>query len=266
VPKTILLADDSITIRKVVELAFHDTEIRVDAVGSGSEALARLEASEFDLVLADVVMPSPDGYELCRSVKGSARPVPVLLLAGSFEPFDADRAAASGADGHVRKPFESRVLLERVRELVHRPPKPPEAKAPEPVSIEEVLDDLAESLPIVESEPADDHAVSVAGANAAPDRPARTSGPASDAFDLLLGDPGTVPIPTAPSAPRAAGLDVAGVRLGPEDIEAISRAVVARLSEGVLREIAWEVVPDLAESIVRERIRQLEKGDRDRTS
>jgi CheY-like chemotaxis protein len=261
VPKTILLADDSITIRKVVELAFHDTEIRVDAVGSGSEALARLEASQPDLVLADVVMPSPDGYELCRAVKESARPVPVLLLAGSFEPFDADRAAECGADGHVRKPFESRVLLERVRELVHHPPKPP---APEPVSIDTVRNDLAESLPIAEGEPADDPVVAVTGAaSASEQRGAVEHGKASDAFDLLLEEP-AAGAARAP-AQRAAGLHVAGIRLAPEDIEAISRAVVARLSEGVLREIAWEVVPDLAESIVRERIRQLEREDRDRS-
>ena len=103
-PHTILLADDSVTIRRVVELAFQDTDIHVDAVGSGSEAMDRLAASAPDLVLADVVLPSPSGYDLCRAIKRSERPVPVLLLRGAFEPFDERRASVCGADGSVIKP------------------------------------------------------------------------------------------------------------------------------------------------------------------
>src|SRR5262249_3723120 len=117
-PRTILLADDSLTIRKVVELTFSDTDIRVDAVGSGREALERLSVSRPDLVLVDVAMPGPSGYEVCRAVKRSARPVPVLLLAGTFESFDADEARACGADGHITKPFDSRSLVERVSAML----------------------------------------------------------------------------------------------------------------------------------------------------
>ena len=116
--KTILLADDSITIRKVVELTFADTDIHVEAVGTGREALERLDLLRPDLVLADVVMPEPTGYEVCRAVKGSGRPVPVLLLAGTFEPFDLERARDAGADGHLTKPFESRTLVDCVVSLL----------------------------------------------------------------------------------------------------------------------------------------------------
>jgi CheY-like chemotaxis protein len=116
--KTILLADDSPTIRKIVELTFSDSEIRVEAVASGTEALDRLENLEPDLVLADVVMPEPTGYDICSRVKESDRPVPVLLLAGSFEPFDEERAASCGADGHLVKPFESRLLRDKVYVLL----------------------------------------------------------------------------------------------------------------------------------------------------
>ncbi|HZN55421.1 MAG TPA: response regulator, partial [Candidatus Polarisedimenticolaceae bacterium] len=117
-PRTILLADDSITIRKVVELTFGDTDIRVESVGSGREAIERLRDLKPDLVLADVVMPGPSGYEVCRAVKKSVRPVPVLLLAGTFEPFDADQARACGSDGYVTKPFDARSLVERVEALL----------------------------------------------------------------------------------------------------------------------------------------------------
>ena len=57
-------------------------DIRVESVGSGQEALDRFETLEPDLVMADVVMPEPSGYEICKRAKASTRPVPVLLLAG----------------------------------------------------------------------------------------------------------------------------------------------------------------------------------------
>ena len=149
-PKTILLADDSLTIRKVVELTFTDSDIRVESVGSGQEALERLETLEPDLVLVDVVMPEPSGYEICERVKASEHPVPVLLLAGTFEPFDEERARACGADGHLIKPFESTMLLDRVHALLVTPPEPEAVDDDEDV-IEEVLQDLDTVTPTEES-------------------------------------------------------------------------------------------------------------------
>ena len=116
--KSILLADDSATIRRVVELTFGDTEFHVETAASGREALAKLEALRPDLALLDVVMPEPAGYELCRQIKSSSRPFPVLLLAGTFEAFDHDAARACGADGCLLKPFDSRALIDRVTTLL----------------------------------------------------------------------------------------------------------------------------------------------------
>jgi CheY-like chemotaxis protein len=115
--RTILLADDSSTIRKIVELTFSDSDYRIEVVATGAEALETIEELQPDLVLADVVMPEPTGYELCRAIKESGRAIPVLLLAGTFEPFDEDLARECGADGHLVKPFESRTLKLRVEEL-----------------------------------------------------------------------------------------------------------------------------------------------------
>lgn len=116
--KSILLADDSATIRKVVEISFSHTDFQVEVVADGDEALERLETSHPDLVLADVVMPGASGYDICRRIKSSARPVPVLLLAGTFEAFDHELARSCGADGCLLKPFESRTLIERVTSLL----------------------------------------------------------------------------------------------------------------------------------------------------
>ena len=135
--RKILVADASVTFRKIVEITFGDTNVRVETAASGSEALDRFAESAPDLVIADVVMPGPSGYEVCERIKASERPVPVLLLAGTFEPFDRKRAASCGADGHLVKPFESRTLLERVEELLSRP-SPARGAAPGGAGREEV--------------------------------------------------------------------------------------------------------------------------------
>jgi len=116
-PKTILLADDSVTIQKVVELTFMDGDYNVIAVSNGDEAIARLDADQPDFVIADVHMPGADGYAVCEHSKERYPGVPTLLLVGTFEPFDAQRAEECGAGGHLKKPFDSQELLRRVEEM-----------------------------------------------------------------------------------------------------------------------------------------------------
>ncbi|HJQ68222.1 MAG TPA: response regulator, partial [Blastocatellia bacterium] len=130
----ILLADDSITIQKVVNLTFDDEGIEVVAVSNGDQAERKLGEVKPDLVLADIFMPGKNGYELCEFIKQSPQfsNVPVVLLVGAFEPFDLNEARRVGADDHLTKPFESRKLVETVRRLISireqsRPPQPPAA-------------------------------------------------------------------------------------------------------------------------------------------
>ena len=68
-----------------------------------------------DLVLADVLMPGKSGYEVCEALKSdpATASIPVLLLAGNFEPFDEARARAARADAHIVKPFESQAFIDR---------------------------------------------------------------------------------------------------------------------------------------------------------
>lgn len=123
--RKILLADDSLTIQKVVELTFSDSEYDLVCVSNGQRALDRIAGGEVpDLILADVVMPEKNGYEVCEAIKGNpatAR-VPVVLLSGTFEPFDRDRAERLGCDAIVSKPFDSQQLLRQVEALLSRPP------------------------------------------------------------------------------------------------------------------------------------------------
>ena len=117
---TILLADDSLTIQKVVELTFADTNFRVVAVSSGDELLERLRDSQADLIICDVIMPGMDGYEVCQQIKSSSEwlHLPVILLTGTFEPFDRDRAIAAGCSEIITKPFEARKLVDTVERLI----------------------------------------------------------------------------------------------------------------------------------------------------
>ncbi len=121
----ILLADDSITIQKVVNLTFADEGIEVVAVSNGDQAERRLAEVQPDLVLADIFMPGKNGYELCEAIKTSAQfcNVPVVLLVGAFEPFDQLEAQRVKADAHLTKPFESRTLVETVRKLISANPR-----------------------------------------------------------------------------------------------------------------------------------------------
>jgi CheY-like chemotaxis protein len=125
VTKKILLADDSLTIQKVVELTFSDSEYDLVCVSNGQRALDRIVAGETpDLILADVVMPEKNGYEVCEAIKANPMTagIPVVLLSGTFEPFDRDRAERLGCDAIVSKPFDSQQLLRQVEALLSRPP------------------------------------------------------------------------------------------------------------------------------------------------
>ncbi len=153
-PKTILLADDSSTIRKIVELTFAGTDIRVKSFDSGAAALEHLDSLEPDLILADVVMPGPSGYELCKRVKALGAGIPVVLLSSTFEPFDADLAAECGADRHLLKPFESDTLTETVRELL-APAAPAFEEGEEHEAELSQVDDAIEAL-IETGEPPDE--------------------------------------------------------------------------------------------------------------
>jgi CheY-like chemotaxis protein len=119
-PHTLLLADDSVTIQRVIELTFADEGIAVTAVSDGDEAMRRILADRPDIILADVDLPIRDGYEIAALVKRDEelQRTPVLLLTGAFEPIDQERAREAGCDGILSKPFDPQVLIAHVRELL----------------------------------------------------------------------------------------------------------------------------------------------------
>ncbi|MDO8794568.1 MAG: response regulator [Vicinamibacterales bacterium] len=138
VPQTLLLADDSVTIQRVIELTFADEAIKVVAVSDGDQAIARIEADPPDIVLVDIGMPGRTGYEVAQHIKQSPRlkHIPVLLLTGAFEPVDQAKAVAAGCDGVLAKPFEPQLVIARVKELLGRGGQGASSAAPAAESLE----------------------------------------------------------------------------------------------------------------------------------
>jgi CheY-like chemotaxis protein len=145
-PHKLLLADDSVTIQRVIELTFADEDVHVVAVGDGKKAIESIESERPDIVLADVGMPERDGYDVAEFIKRNPQlaNIPVLLLTGAFEPIDETRARAVGCDGVLVKPFEPQMVINRVKDLLAgrrsgglwgakpAPPAPEHASAPPP--------------------------------------------------------------------------------------------------------------------------------------
>jgi CheY-like chemotaxis protein len=159
VPHTLLLADDSVTIQRVIELTFAGEDVDVVAVSDGDQAIARLESAPPDIVLADIGMPGKSGYEVAQYIKQSSKlaHIPVLLLTGAFEPVDQARASEAGCDGVLQKPFEPQGLITRVKELLanRRPAlvSPAVLLSPE---VPAVIDAPAPTMPLPMPIPAED--------------------------------------------------------------------------------------------------------------
>ena len=285
---TLLLADDSVTIQRVIELTFADENVRVVAVSDGDQAIARLNEQPPDIVLADVGMPGKNGYEVARYVKsqpGLAH-IPVLLLTGAFEPIDQARADDAGCDGVLAKPFEPQIVISRVKELLARardgsaPPAAPtpaakpagflrsvdtsaiarntSADAEVPLSSTvDYFDELNAAFARLPGARTDAPAAPEAPAPArrSPAAPPRPTLPAlAEAFAALLAAEQNTAAPpgTAPWPPPPAISD--------ELVERVAQRVLEELSDRVVRETVADLVSTIAERLVREEIERIKSA------
>ena len=124
--KRILVADDSLTIQKAFAMVLGGQDYTLVAARSVDEALVAAKGGRPDLVIADAVLGSGSGYDLCASLKAdpALRSVPVHILASSQNPFDEARARRAGADGHLLKPFDSQMLLDSMSVALLAPARP----------------------------------------------------------------------------------------------------------------------------------------------
>src|SRR5438128_4833449 len=148
--RTILLADDSPTIRRLVRQTFAEGSYEIVEVSNGEAAIKRLDEVQPSIVLADIYMPGKNGYEVCSYVRNhpTLGDIPVVLLVGAFDAFDEEVARQSGATANITKPFEPGALIELVKSLVPVDEEAEEAEKPEPVRLVE-----EEPQQVVEPEP-----------------------------------------------------------------------------------------------------------------
>jgi CheY-like chemotaxis protein len=233
---TILLADDSPTIRRLVTQTFADANFRIVEVNNGDAAIRSFEEVRPSIVLADIYMPGKNGYQVCAYIRSHSElgKTPVVLLVGAFEAYDEDTAKQAGATASITKPFEPSALIDMVKSILS-----------------------GEFAPAADAEAA---GVSIAAA------------PEPHMHHAPGPPPATVPAPApAPVAAARAESDtedlmglhsifkeepVSAATIGEDDIDRIADRVIQRISRQVIESIAWDVVPDITEKVVREELKR----------
>ncbi len=252
---TILVADDSKTIRRAIEIAFEKEPFELAFAQTGDEAIAKAKQVMPSLVLADHVMPGKDGYEVAQALKGdpTTAQIPVLLLSGSAAPFDEGKCSSSGAAGHIKKPFECAQLIDRVREAVgaeagpdampSRAPLQPVTSSPAPTPV------AASPAP----------APTPAAPTSRPD-PFGLGVPSAPSSPPGVSNPTPAPSPAPVAAPMAASVQASAEQLVEQQVSAAgvpSTEAVNAATREIIERVVWEVVPELAETLIREEIQRL---------
>lgn len=273
---TLLLADDSVTVQRVIELTFADEGFKVVSFSDGDEVVGYLEAGNApDVILADTTMPARDGYDVAAWVKGrdGLNAVPVVLMTGAFEPIDDARAEACQADAVLVKPFEPQQVVSLVKRMLagERGPMLGEFAPPLPasttggdsvVTLAPGLDTYAERLdqhlaarqrrPVIASVAPSSHTEPAEPVPPTADE-ASTKQSLADAFSAILAsERGEGPDPALTPA--------AALALNDELLESLASRVAQKLSEGHLRDLVTRHVLETAERLVLEEIEKIKTG------
>jgi CheY-like chemotaxis protein len=264
--RTILLADDSPTIRRLVTQTFADSNFKISEVSNGDAAVKRFDELKPDIVLTDIYMPGKNGYEVCSYVRShpALGSTPVILLVGAFDAFDEERAKKAGAAANITKPFEPGALIDLVNSVLssaaearpepqaQQPPEPqPEPeRRPEivmhalPQPVVEVAEPKTEILmPPFEEAPEPAPQVQESAEAAVPTPAPVVMGDEDDLLGLH------VIFNQEYAADSSSGLSEA-------DIDRIADRVIQKLSSQVIQSMAWDIVPDIVEKVVREELKR----------
>jgi DNA-binding response OmpR family regulator len=117
----ILLVEDDPGVRRFVVKGLREQAYAVDTAATGEDALYQADINEYDLIILDVMIPAPDGFEVCRRLRKAGRRMPILMLTARDAVEDRVSGLDRGADDYLTKPFEFRELLRRSTEL--HPPR-----------------------------------------------------------------------------------------------------------------------------------------------
>ncbi len=120
--KKILVVDDDLTLRKVLQNSLEQRGYQVISVNSGKEALIKFAQDIPDIIVSDVSMPEMDGFEFCRQLRSqpSGKLIPFIFLSAKDELDDRIQGHSIGADSYLTKPFEMKELLANIEALIER--------------------------------------------------------------------------------------------------------------------------------------------------
>ena len=266
--KTLLAVDDSATMRKVLEITFSGEDFRVVTADNTQNALAKL-SEEPHVVVVDTSLGGEDAYALAKEIRKRAPSATVVMMASKYGPYDAAKGKDSGADEFVDKPFDTQQMIDKVRKAMlaresgGAPADKPAAAAPAaPTSTVPSI-----QSPFVQPRAQTPAAPPVA---AAPVQRAPVAQPRNATLSFEGGvaaspKPAAAPPPAAAAAakPAASGNVGAAVngqlagKLGELGLTAQQADAVLALSREVVERVVWEVVPQLAEAIIKEEIARL---------
>ena len=303
--KTLLAVDDSVTMRKVLEITFSGEDFRVITAENAQTAFSKLGENP-GIFVVDTVLGGEDGYALAKELRKRSPSAPIIMLASRYAPYDQARGRDAGADDFADKPFDTQQLIDKIRKVVvakeagggapaagatvggspqgapYRAPAPPQAPPPAPTPAPAPVA-AAPAAPAAAAAPfgrstqqslGDSARAAQAGSAAA--AAARTGtlvfgeqpgGPAT-AAPRPVTSPLTAPQPAPAAAPAAAAPSPVGVavngalagKLGALGLTPAQADAVLALSREVVERIVWEVVPQLAETIIKEEITRLTKA------
>jgi CheY-like chemotaxis protein len=293
--KTILFADDSATMRTVVEKTFLAEPYDVVVVPSGEAAITRARELKPDIVIADGGLVGVSGYDVCKAVRSdtSLSSIPVIIMSGVSNPYDETQGNSVGANGHVKKPFDTSKLIEQVGELVDAAPEPvsprqevtrpsvppPRKPVPAPPKIEVAVPNMEELVELVDPEPieelplepepieledaeeleADSFQVSTLAEMAQMDEQGSQHPPITDSQEVRLkaDEPPAKKLPIEEAIQEQALTAAENLAQDIEGVSADQLKTIQKLTAEVIEKVVWDVVPELAETIIKEEISKL---------
>jgi DNA-binding response OmpR family regulator len=286
---SLLAVDDSVTMRKVLEITFAGENYKTAVASNGQEAMNLLKSEKPTIALIDHTLPDGSGYDLAHQIKQAMPNVAVLVLSSKQNPYDRARGQASGVDDFMDKPFDTQKLIDKVTQVLAQPraaaapaaaaapPAPVAAPAPaQPAPaahapVAAAASRAARTQTLAYGTPAPP-AVSAVPAPAAP-APRTQTAPGTPKPAVAAPAPAPVAAPAPPPAARpmeqaasAASAAISagngqltgkleGLGLTPQQVDG-----VLSLSREVVERVVWEVVPVLAEALIKEEIRRLTSG------
>ncbi len=294
--KTLLAVDDSVTMRKVLEITFSGEDFRVVTAENAQSALGKLSENPAVCVI-DTMLGGEDGYALAKELRRRSPSAAIILLSSRYAPYDQARGRDAGADDYADKPFDTQQLIDKVRKVVgakeaagpvaaapapapQPTPQPAPGFAPRPApaatpaggapafgrGTQPSLGGAAASartgtLVFGEGQSPAPGQVAPRPAPVQPAQPAPHAAPANLAHTMPTAPQPAAHQPASPSGAVATAVNghmgpkLDGLGLSPQQADA-----VLALSREVVERVVWEVVPQLAEALIKEEIQRLMKA------